>query len=220
MHKYFTGNTEVNWDKTLRKTYDNQGINEHRVEVHNRRFGLMGPDGINKSHVRAFPFNFVPMGGAHRCFPRASSLTSATPWVVGACCMWRSNELMHPSPAPCLEYCSHHQQALQRQAGPWRRERRIDETSADAVACRVFYRDLHPHVARRRHRQAAASRMTRICAHRACFLWNIKRNKHRIWTTSSYARCLTPRPNARASQPRWGERIRRRAREACASRPD
>ena len=61
MYKYFTGCTEVNWDKTLRKTYDNQGINPHRVEVHNRRFGLMGPDGVNKSEVRAFPFNFIPM---------------------------------------------------------------------------------------------------------------------------------------------------------------
>ena len=61
MYKYFTGNTEVNWDKTLRKTYDNQGINPDRVEIHNRRFGLMGPEGVNKSQVRAFPFNFIPM---------------------------------------------------------------------------------------------------------------------------------------------------------------
>merc|ERR1711907_917584 len=61
MYKYFTGCTEVNWDKSLRKTADNQGINPDRVDIHNRRFGLMGEDGINKSRVRVFPFNYLPM---------------------------------------------------------------------------------------------------------------------------------------------------------------
>ena len=69
MYKYFTGSTECNWDKDLRKTHDNQGITEHRVKVHNQRFGLMGPDGVNKKQVRVFPFNYIPMGGARgRCF--------------------------------------------------------------------------------------------------------------------------------------------------------
>ena len=69
MHKYFTGSTEVNWDKKLRMTHDNQGVNPHRTAVQNKRpppilwFGgeMMGEDGINKKQVRVFPFNYIPM---------------------------------------------------------------------------------------------------------------------------------------------------------------
>ena len=76
MHKYFTGSTEVNWDKKLRMTHDNQGVNPHRTAVQNKRpppilwFGgeMMGEDGINKKQVRVFPFNYIPMAGAPSSF--------------------------------------------------------------------------------------------------------------------------------------------------------
>ena len=68
MVKYFTGNTEVNWSKTLRGTHDNQGINEKRVASHNSRFGFRS---LNKGNVSIFPFSFLPMGSA--CNPHARS---------------------------------------------------------------------------------------------------------------------------------------------------
>ena len=57
--KYFSGNTEVNWAKSLRGTHDNQGINEARVASHNSRFGFRS---LNKNQVAIFPFNFLPFG--------------------------------------------------------------------------------------------------------------------------------------------------------------
>ena len=59
MFKYFTGNTEVNWSKTLRGTHDNQGINEKRVASHNSRFGFRS---LNKGTVTIFPFSYIPFG--------------------------------------------------------------------------------------------------------------------------------------------------------------
>ena len=59
MFKYFTGNTEVNWSKTLRGTHDNQGINEKRVASHNSHFGARN---LNKKNFSIFPFSFVSMG--------------------------------------------------------------------------------------------------------------------------------------------------------------
>ena len=57
LFKYFTGNTEVNWSKTLRGTHDNQGINEKRVASHNSRFGFRS---LNKHMVTIFPFSYIP----------------------------------------------------------------------------------------------------------------------------------------------------------------
>jgi len=59
MIKYFGGHTEVSWSKSLRATYDHQGLSESRVASHNSHFGMRS---VNKHQVKMFPFNFLPMG--------------------------------------------------------------------------------------------------------------------------------------------------------------
>merc|ERR1719310_1193529 len=57
MTHYFTGHTEVSWDKQTRTTHDNQGLSEHRVHAHNWRPFMW----LNKHAVKVFPFNYRPM---------------------------------------------------------------------------------------------------------------------------------------------------------------
>jgi len=58
MIKYFGGHTEISWSKSLRATYDHQGLSESRVASHNSHFGMRS---ANKGQIQWFPFNFLPM---------------------------------------------------------------------------------------------------------------------------------------------------------------
>ena len=56
--KYFAGHTEISWSKTMRATYDHQGLSESRVASHNSHFGMRD---LNKRDVNVFPFKFMAM---------------------------------------------------------------------------------------------------------------------------------------------------------------
>jgi len=58
MIKYFAGHTEISWSKTMRATFDHQGLSESRVASHNSHFGMRE---INKKNIQIFPFNFLAM---------------------------------------------------------------------------------------------------------------------------------------------------------------
>mmetsp|Transcript_39375 Transcript_39375/g.92088 ORF Transcript_39375/g.92088 Transcript_39375/m.92088 type:complete len:136 (-) Transcript_39375:211-618(-) len=55
--KYFSGNSDVRWSKSLRGGHD-VGANEKRVDIHNRRYGMQS---LNKKPVNIFPFNYKPL---------------------------------------------------------------------------------------------------------------------------------------------------------------
>jgi len=57
--KYFSGHTEITWSKSLRSTYDHQGLSESRVASHNSHFGCRN---LNKKDFNIFPFKWVSMG--------------------------------------------------------------------------------------------------------------------------------------------------------------
>jgi hypothetical protein len=59
MIKYFGGHTEITWSKSLRATYDHQGLSESRVASHNSHFGFRN---LNKKDFNVFPFKFTSMG--------------------------------------------------------------------------------------------------------------------------------------------------------------
>ena len=59
MIKYFGGHTEVTWSKSLRATYDHQGLSESREKSHNSHFGCRD---LNKKTFSIFPFKFISMG--------------------------------------------------------------------------------------------------------------------------------------------------------------
>lgn len=61
MIKYFSGHTEVTWSKTLRATYDHQGLSESRVASHNSHFGMRD---LNKRNLNMFPFKYMAMDSA------------------------------------------------------------------------------------------------------------------------------------------------------------
>ena len=58
MIKYFGGHTEISFSKTMRGTYDHQGLSESRVASHNSHFGMRD---INKKNLNIFPFKWVSM---------------------------------------------------------------------------------------------------------------------------------------------------------------
>ena len=58
MIKYFAGHTEIAWSKSLRATYDHQGLSESRVASHNSHFGMRE---MNKKDIKIFPFNYLSM---------------------------------------------------------------------------------------------------------------------------------------------------------------
>lgn len=58
MIKYFSGHTEISWSKTMRSTYDHQGLSESRVASHNSHFGMRT---MNKRDINIFPFKFESM---------------------------------------------------------------------------------------------------------------------------------------------------------------
>ena len=58
MIKYFSGHTEVSWSKSMRATYDHQGLSESRVASHNSHFGMRD---MNKRDITFFPFKFLSM---------------------------------------------------------------------------------------------------------------------------------------------------------------
>jgi len=58
MVKYFAGHTEISFSKSMRATYDHQGLSESRVSSHNSHFGFRS---MNKRNVNIFPFNFLAM---------------------------------------------------------------------------------------------------------------------------------------------------------------
>jgi hypothetical protein len=58
MVKYFAGHTEISFSKSMRATYDHQGLSESRVASHNSHFGFRS---LNKRNVNIFPFNFIAM---------------------------------------------------------------------------------------------------------------------------------------------------------------
>ena len=58
MVKYFAGHTEISFSKSMRATYDHQGLSESRVASHNSHFGFRS---MNKRNVNIFPFNFLAM---------------------------------------------------------------------------------------------------------------------------------------------------------------
>ena len=59
MIKYFAGHTEISFSKTMRATYDHQGLSESRVASHNSHFGMRD---YNKKDINIFPFKFMSMG--------------------------------------------------------------------------------------------------------------------------------------------------------------
>ena len=59
MIKYFAGHTEISWSKSMRATYDHQGLSESRVASHNSHFGFRS---LNKKDFSIFPFKFTSMG--------------------------------------------------------------------------------------------------------------------------------------------------------------
>lgn len=63
LYKYFTAHTEIAFGKTMRSTYDHQGLSEHRANAHDRRLLYPGMRERNKRDVKMFPFNFIPMQG-------------------------------------------------------------------------------------------------------------------------------------------------------------
>ena len=60
MGKYFFGHTDISWSKTMRATYDHQGLSESRVASHNSHFGMRE---LNKKTFSIFPFSWVSMSG-------------------------------------------------------------------------------------------------------------------------------------------------------------
>merc|ERR1719337_515761 len=58
MIKYFAGHTEISWSKTMRSTYDHQGLSESRVASHNSHFGMRS---MNKRDITIFPFKYLSM---------------------------------------------------------------------------------------------------------------------------------------------------------------
>ena len=67
MIKYFGGHTEITWSKSLRATYDHQGLSESRVASHNSHFGCRT---LNKKDFSIFPFSFKSMNtiaSKHHC---------------------------------------------------------------------------------------------------------------------------------------------------------
>ena len=58
MFKYFCGHTEISWSKSMRATFDHQGLSESRVKSHNSHFGMRE---LNKKDFSIFPFKFVSM---------------------------------------------------------------------------------------------------------------------------------------------------------------
>mmetsp|Transcript_8123 Transcript_8123/g.16466 ORF Transcript_8123/g.16466 Transcript_8123/m.16466 type:complete len:174 (-) Transcript_8123:330-851(-) len=58
MIKYFGGHTEIAWSKSLRATFDHQGLSESRVASHNSHFGMRE---MNKKNINIFPFNYLAM---------------------------------------------------------------------------------------------------------------------------------------------------------------
>jgi len=58
MGKYFFGHTDISWSKTMRATYDHQGLSESRVASHNSHFGMRE---LNKKTFSIFPFSWVSM---------------------------------------------------------------------------------------------------------------------------------------------------------------
>jgi len=56
--KYFGGNTDIAFSKSLRGTHDHNGLSESRVASHNSHFGFRS---LNKGTVSIFPFSFKPM---------------------------------------------------------------------------------------------------------------------------------------------------------------
>ena len=58
MVKYFAGHTEISFSKSMRATYDHQGLSESRVASHNSHFGCRS---LNKKDFGIFPFKWQSM---------------------------------------------------------------------------------------------------------------------------------------------------------------
>ena len=56
--KYFAGHTEISWSKSMRATFDHQGLSESRVASHNSHFGFRS---LNKGDFSIFPFTWKSM---------------------------------------------------------------------------------------------------------------------------------------------------------------
>ena len=63
MIKYFGGHTEISFSKSMRATYDHQGLSESRVASHNSHFGCRS---LNKMDFSIFPFKFLSMGSIYQ----------------------------------------------------------------------------------------------------------------------------------------------------------
>jgi len=61
IYKYFSRHTEIAWSKTMRATYDHQGLDEKRSDSHDNRLLYPGIRERNKRPVQMFPFNYRPM---------------------------------------------------------------------------------------------------------------------------------------------------------------
>ena len=80
MIKYFGGHTEISFSKTMRGTYDHQGLSESRVASHNSHFGMRD---INKKNLNIFPFKWVSMSSAHT--PRLRDARAAAHARAASC---------------------------------------------------------------------------------------------------------------------------------------
>ena len=61
MYRYFARHTEISWSKSMRATFDHQGMDEKRAASHDSRLLYPGMRSRNKKEVKMFPFNFQPM---------------------------------------------------------------------------------------------------------------------------------------------------------------
>lgn len=64
LYRYFSRHTEIAWSKSMRGTFDFQGLDERRANAHDQRLLYPGMRNRNKREVVMFPFNFRPMHGA------------------------------------------------------------------------------------------------------------------------------------------------------------
>lgn len=61
--KYFGGHTEISFSKSIRATFDHQGLSESRVASHNSHFGARS---LNKKDFSIFPFSWLSMSSVSK----------------------------------------------------------------------------------------------------------------------------------------------------------
>jgi len=60
LYRYFVKHTDIAWSKSMRSTYDHQGLSESRAASHSNRLMYPGVIGLCHTKLTFFPFNWVP----------------------------------------------------------------------------------------------------------------------------------------------------------------